>query len=730
MSTGREEQSNLWGVQAEGVGGYCANCTALRQVEDATCEDCGGARPAGGWPALAAALDPFLGRVLMERYLLDKVEGRGASSTVYRARSLVVPKRFAIKLVKLGFSDPMMAEHARQRLEREVRAVGMLRSPHIVRIYDMMEVGQGWVALVMDHIVGQTLDARIRQRGPMSTGQACRLLRQIANGLVEAHQNGMVHRDIKPQNIMLERLPDGSDFAYLLDFGVVRLKDESAMTQGFVGTPLFASPEQAVAEMGVGASGLAASYKGVEVDLRSDIYSLGATFFYMLTGRAPFEHALSVDVLRAHLQEEAPRLSEVASVQDFPADIEALVARMLAKMPADRPPNLFRVIDALQARESGQFPVLSASSAAEPSEPLLPGGSGEAERAPHTDRRARHDSATLLGPVGPMDGDDARAAETGRLKDVKRARVDTGANAARPATIPPGTQGVTLERLARRTAHGHAFARSVRISAVSDGRLAVLVDSYNEIWALDAQTLRPICTPPASRVCAVAASGVEVFVGLGDGSIHRVAPQAHRLESLWPMGAAKANQKKVTHAAVTALATTSDADLLVAATEERELLVGRAQPGAPGGAFVWSACHTDVRFSALALSKRGDLLAAAEECTVRLSASDQPEVTLVELHVGAPVLDMAFSNDGDLLAVLTAKEPSAAHAGDHFAPDAAQIMVFQPLCERKLFQFQVDAPTPRNIYFSAHNLLHGMCVAHGRVGCWDLMAERQVAEQP
>src|SRR5690554_7107228 len=106
---------------------FCAQCSTLRAEEDAHCAECGHARPDVGWTALEQAFDPFLGRILQDRYLIDKIEGHGASSTVYRAKSLSVPKRFAIKMVRLAHADRAAAEQARARLEREVRAVGMLR---------------------------------------------------------------------------------------------------------------------------------------------------------------------------------------------------------------------------------------------------------------------------------------------------------------------------------------------------------------------------------------------------------------------------------------------------------------------------------------------------------------------------------------------------------------------------------------------------------------------------
>jgi|GEM_PF-1254975 len=698
---------------------FCAQCSTLRAEEDAHCAECGHARPDAGWTAIEQAFDPFLGRILQDRYLIDKIEGHGASSTVYRAKSLSVPKRFAIKMVRLAHADRAAAEQARARLEREVRAVGMLRSPHIVRVYEMLEIDSQRAAVVMEHIDGQTVEERVQQRGPLALDAACRLLLQVANGLCEAHQNGMVHRDIKPANLMLEQLPDGSDFAYLLDFGVVHLQAESGLTQGFLGTPLFTSPEQAGAEIIDPAR--AQGSKVEPIDARSDIYSLGATFYFMLTGHAPFEHADNLQLLQAHLQKPAPTLAERAPGREFPASIEALLASMLAKSREARPANIFRVIDALQAYQAERLApssssLMEATSELEPhtlpiEDDAFDGTQLDEILARHAPPertsfkthipRERYDSVTMLEDSSSS-GSQPRSLLP---EDRPRRQTEPPGGLQRPQTNPRGVASTTLERVEQRTVNGHSFARNIRTSGVASPGHIGFVDSHNEVWTLREGDLRARCTP-IQRVCSLSTSERDVFVGLKDASVHRVLAHSRDTEQLLP-------PQSVAGASIDALSTTPAGHLLLAGSAAGTLFIGRRTSATPAAAFAWETLHTAHSISALALSPDGDLFAAASgDHRVRLGAPKKPGVVLALFDTGAHVVDMAFSTCGDLLALLLE------------SPDqlSARVQVYQVLGARKISEFSVSAPLPRNLFFSAHHMLHGVCAAHGRVGSWNLMS--------
>lgn len=291
--------------------------------------DCASLVPEGGWPAIQDGFDPWIGRVLDGRYLVTKRVGQGAMGCVYRVDSLAISREFAVKIINFRQSPSGVdADQIRSRLEREIEAISRLRNPHVVPFYELLELYDNFVGIVMDFVSGQTLDELVRKDGPLPVRRALSVLRQAANGLHEAHEIGMIHRDVKPENIMLEVLPVGDDFVHVLDFGIVRTEDSVSMTKGFLGTPLYASPEQAMAG---------------ELDRRSDIYSLGAVMFFLLTGKPPFLSDNVYEILRSHVRTPAPRLRDVAQ-SEFPEVLEDLVHAMLAKSPAQRPQTLAEVI--------------------------------------------------------------------------------------------------------------------------------------------------------------------------------------------------------------------------------------------------------------------------------------------------------------------------------------------------------------------------------------------------
>ncbi|MFW5967105.1 MAG: serine/threonine-protein kinase [Persicimonas sp.] len=337
---------------------YCAECMSVVYRRDARCLCCG--EPAGkeGWPRLNRSGDPWLGRVLGGRYLLTRRLGRGASAAVYQAESLTITRQFAIKIVDLSAGEGAgRAERARARFRREVEAVARLDHPHIASFFETLELSETCVAVVMKLVDGYTLDDLLASEGPLEWTRACELLRQMAAAVYAAHQAGLIHRDLKPANAMVQRLAGGEEFVYLLDFGIVWMADGVDVTRGFVGTPLYASPEQAL---------------GDEIDPRSDIYSLGAIAYKALTGCTPFTSDNVMDVLRQHIRRRPPPLQKRCPEARFPFALERLVEKMLAKSPEARPDDLGWVISQLDRIlerewvESAQQPTLPLDIAAAP----------------------------------------------------------------------------------------------------------------------------------------------------------------------------------------------------------------------------------------------------------------------------------------------------------------------------------------------------------------------------
>ena len=233
---------------------------------------------------------------------------------VFLARDVSLERPVAIKLLPPHLADD---DGMRARFVREARTSAKLSHPNIVPIHSVEEHG-GVVFFVMGFVDGETLAQRVRRAGPLSARDGAKLLQEIAWALAYAHSAGVVHRDVKPDNVLIER---ATGRAMLTDFGIARVADGSSLTGvgEVIGTAQYVSPEQA---------------SGSAVDGRSDLYSLGVTAFYALSGRLPFQSPTLIGMLGMHLTQPAPPL---ASVRDgLPPKLAGAVDRCLLKDPADR----------------------------------------------------------------------------------------------------------------------------------------------------------------------------------------------------------------------------------------------------------------------------------------------------------------------------------------------------------------------------------------------------------
>jgi serine/threonine-protein kinase len=259
------------------------------------------------------------------QYRLRRRIGAGGMGEVYLAEHQLLKRPCAVKLIRpVDAADP----RALERFEREVRLTATLSHPNTVEIYDYGRAEDGTYYYVMEYLPGLSLADLVERHGPLPPERAVFLLRQVCGALREAHATGLIHRDIKPSNIFAAWRGGMEDVAKLLDFGLVRPTStaRSAHLSGegqVLGTPLFMSPEQATG--------------GWELDERSDIYSLGAVAYYLLTGQPPFEGGDGIAVLIAHARDPVVPPSEVRP--GIPKDLERVVLRCLAKDPAERFPN-------------------------------------------------------------------------------------------------------------------------------------------------------------------------------------------------------------------------------------------------------------------------------------------------------------------------------------------------------------------------------------------------------
>jgi serine/threonine-protein kinase len=257
-------------------------------------------------------------------YHLKQRLGSGGMGEVYLAEHGLLRRPCAVKLIRPERAgDP----HFLRRFEREVQAMATLTHPNTVEVYDYGHAAAGTFYYAMEYLPGLDLEQLVSRHGPVSPGRAVHLLRQVCGALAEAHAIGLIHRDIKPSNVMVCARGGRHDVAKLLDFGLVRVPTlaqggGSTLTQvgTLAGTPAYMAPEQAAAR--------------TTLDSRSDIYSLGAVAYFLLTGRPPFVRETAVQTLAAHLGE--PLVPPGQLRPDLPADLEEIVLCCLEKDPAGR----------------------------------------------------------------------------------------------------------------------------------------------------------------------------------------------------------------------------------------------------------------------------------------------------------------------------------------------------------------------------------------------------------
>lgn len=313
------------------AGERCPRCGNELPGQAVFCPSCGNATPTGAVgeradpvpasdSATQSATRELLVAVLGQDYLLGELLGRGGFAEVYAAFDRRLKRRVAVKVLRKELRGDAAV---RERFRREAEVVARLRHPHIVSIYAVGE-SQELAYLVMPLLEGQTLAAALETEGRWSFPEVCRILREAASALSEAHRAGLIHRDVKPENIFL----DGPDRrVVIMDFGIAKAIDEQAThltaTGMLVGSPQFMSPEQAA---------------GDRVDALSDQYSLALVGYRMLSGQLPFE----ADSLRALLYKQATELPPPLENlrPDIPASLDAMVTRALAKERSQRFPTM------------------------------------------------------------------------------------------------------------------------------------------------------------------------------------------------------------------------------------------------------------------------------------------------------------------------------------------------------------------------------------------------------
>jgi serine/threonine protein kinase len=267
------------------------------------------------------SLDSLVGRTLNNRYFVKRKIGEGGFGAVFEGMQVATERPVALKVLHpQSVADPTVVA----RFRREAESCSKLRNPHTVIIYDFDQTDDGVLYLAMELVRGKSLQDIQRAAGMIPVDRALRILDQVAEALGEAHDKGIVHRDMKPENIMVEDR-EGADFVKVLDFGIAKIKsgdggkDAPALTAigQTVGTLEFMSPEQ---------------LRGKALDGRSDIYALGMVAYEMLTGELPFKKSKSTtEIIQYHLQTPPPPPSSLKPEAEIPPPVDALVQKMCAK---------------------------------------------------------------------------------------------------------------------------------------------------------------------------------------------------------------------------------------------------------------------------------------------------------------------------------------------------------------------------------------------------------------
>jgi serine/threonine-protein kinase len=310
------------------------------------------------WSALAIAASTVISHIIyglrrevrkamqLGQYVLEEKIGEGGMGAVYRASHAMLRRPTAIKLLS------GTASHATERFEREVQITARLTHPNTIAVFDYGRTPDGVFYYAMEYLEGITLEDLVVEDGPQPARRVAHVLLQMCGALSEAHDAGLVHRDIKPANVMLTRRGGMADFVKVLDFGLVKESAHAgaasnlatSMVNTILGTPHYMAPE--------------AILEPTSTDARADLYAVGATAYFLLTGEHVFGGANLVEICSQHLHEAPVPPSKKRA--DIPLALEEVVLACLRKKPADRPANAAKLASLIQACALGEWSPLEA----------------------------------------------------------------------------------------------------------------------------------------------------------------------------------------------------------------------------------------------------------------------------------------------------------------------------------------------------------------------------------
>lgn len=404
---------------------HCPTCGRLFEADLRTCPHDGATLRADSTIAAPALQDPLVGRVLDDKYRLERRLGEGGMGTVYHATHLLIDRPVAVKVLHQRFVED---EAAQERFRREARAAGRLRHTNAVTVTDFGRTSAGCVYIVMELLEGRNLRELLAFESPLESGRAVELMTQVAAAVEAAHESGVIHRDLKPANIFIVQPKNAPPLVKVLDFGIAKLAADSVdeseqhaltLTGVMIGTPRYMSPEQC---------------DGAHLTPAADVYSLGIILYEMLTGSTPFTGASPLAVALQHSSKPPRRPTEL--VANIPLELERVVLHALEKNPLNRPPDAgaFRRELLAAAKLAGITPARGYLAGDE-----LEKGNGAMEQT----------GRFVLGETSGVQGGNGKASDTTRLADATgRHTPQTGSVAAAAATdafAPPAAASTRTE---------------------------------------------------------------------------------------------------------------------------------------------------------------------------------------------------------------------------------------------------------------------------------------------
>ena len=669
---------------------YCSVCTSVRYGREPSCTDCGAPRPDQGWERLDGTDEPLLGRTIDRRFFITRRIARLDAAALYRASCLTIPHSFALWVCPFDAFD-CPREVLYERMEREVRLLRTLEQPAIVAIHEFLELPGGCAAVVIDNIDGPSLETLLPDAAGMDVGRACALTAQLARALHEAHGAQLIHRQLEPGNIVVEQLNDGIEQLRLLNFGLSRLAPAAEDNP----TRYFLSPEQR---------------RGDVPDVRSNVYSVGALLFYLLTGRAPSHEWNSAGTWGVR-RDRVPRVSKVREPDDVPATLENLVFNLLSPKRPERPGSLGNVVpliemfaDEASLNFSGSKPAgeTAGGGTSDVADALLNTGnyfslseqtsvvSAEDLARPSTnsaieislskslETRLPHESLPDdLDPTSSVSFWPEADNRTGEFGWVNQAT--TGVRERRP----------NISNVVCASAYGHGAT--------------VVADEDHRIWLARTPSLRDFeqAYELDGPVLSVALGGKRVFAGQPDGTLVSLGADEADADILL---------ETVDRSAISAVAVCSKGISVVAAAE-----TGRVYVGSINGEMDdqdWRRVRSSDPVADVALAAKACTFAVLRSSgLVELRHLDPPNTLMGKFSVDKSARSIALSADGQLVAIV--------------CDDAVYLL--HGYSGQRVARFGSLNHVPVSVYFGQENNLFGVCCGDDQVLLCNLATNEPIA---